>query len=169
MSRDNESTSPVDHRVEARPQGLVHWITLDDPARLNVLNTPMLDALCDALERVAEDPDARVAVLTGAGERAFIGGADIAEMAALDPESARAFITTLHEACLALREAPVPVIARIEGYCLGGGLEIAASCDLRVAAEGARLDGGCRPGGHGNDATARAGARGAHFGRMAAS
>src|SRR6185503_218248 len=77
----------------------------------------------------------RVVVLTGAGERAFIGGADINEMAELDEESARVFISQLHEACAALRNLPVPVIARISGYCLGAGLEIAASCDLRVAAD----------------------------------
>ena len=56
-------------------------------------------------------------------------------MANLDPESARAFITGLHEVCAALRDAPVPVIARIQGYCLGGGLEVAASCDIRVASD----------------------------------
>jgi enoyl-CoA hydratase/carnithine racemase len=78
----------------------------------------------------------RVAVLTGAGGRAFIGGADVNELVRLEPGSARRFITTLHEACQAIRELPVPVIARIDGYCLGGGLEVAASCDLRVASEG---------------------------------
>jgi enoyl-CoA hydratase/carnithine racemase len=82
-------------------------------------------------------PDMRAIVLTGAGDRAFIGGADIAEMVALDPATARTFITGLHEVCAALRDAPVPVIARIQGYCLGGGLEVAASCDIRVAASDA--------------------------------
>ncbi len=81
----------------------------------------------------------RACVLTGAGERAFIGGADIAEMAGLEPDTARRFITTLHEVCRALRELPVPVIARIQGYCLGGGLEVAAACDLRLAAADARF------------------------------
>jgi len=76
-----------------------------------------------------------VLILTGAGDQAFIGGADINEMAALDKSSARDFIARLHNACAELRQLPVPVIARINGYCLGAGLEIAASCDLRVAAD----------------------------------
>ena len=77
--------------------------------------------------------------LRGAGERALIGGADINEMAGLDASGARAFITDLHRACQALRDLPVPVIARMRGYCLGGGLEIAAACDLRIAADDARM------------------------------
>jgi enoyl-CoA hydratase len=77
----------------------------------------------------------RAVVLRGDGDKAFIGGADIREMAALDPASARAFITRLHEVCDGLRRLPVPVIARIDGYALGAGLEIAASCDMRIASE----------------------------------
>src|SRR5262249_39114110 len=79
------------------------------------------------------DAALRAVVLTGAGERAFIGGADIATMAGLDPDGAVAFITSLHEAIAAVRAIPVPVIPRVNGYCLGAGLEVAAGCDLRVA------------------------------------
>ncbi|KAJ5455404.1 hypothetical protein N7475_010525 [Penicillium sp. IBT 31633x] len=72
--------------------------------------------------------------LTGAGEKAFIGGADLTEMAALrNPTAARTFITHVHDACAALRRCPVPVIARVNGFALGAGLEIAAACDMRVA------------------------------------
>ncbi len=115
---------------------LVGRIAVDRAAKLNVLNRRLIRQLRQAVSILGAIEDVRALVLTGAGGRAFIGGADIAEMAALDPVSARGFIDDLHGACLSLREAPVPVIARIEGYCLGGGMEIAASCDLRAAAEG---------------------------------
>ena len=78
-------------------------------------------------------------VLTGAGDRAFIGGADLNELGALCADSARLFITRLHRACKAIRDCPVPVIGRINGFCLGAGLEVAASCDMRAAADGGAL------------------------------
>jgi len=75
-------------------------------------------------------------VLTGAGDKAFCGGANIDEMAQIaSPEDARAFIEMVHGVCRAIRAAPVPVIARINGFCLGAGLEVAAACDLRIAGE----------------------------------
>ena len=114
-------------------------LTVANPGKLNILDSRLCTVLRDHALALAEDADLRAVVLTGAGNRAFIGGADIAEMADLDESGARAFITGLHQACAALRALPVPVIARIQGFCLGGGLEVAASCDLRVAAEGARF------------------------------
>jgi enoyl-CoA hydratase/carnithine racemase len=79
-------------------------------------------------------------IVTGAGDRAFAGGVDIRAMAALDgPEAARAFITRVHGVCAAVRAIPVPVIARVRGYCFGGALELAAACDLRIAAADARF------------------------------
>lgn len=115
--------------------GRVGTLTLDNQARINIVNTPILHELIEALIELAADDDLRVLVLAGAGERAFFGGADIKEMAALDEDGAERFITLLHAFCRALREFPVPVIARIDGYALGAGLEVAASCDLRVASE----------------------------------
>ena len=119
--------------------GRVATVTVDNPAKLNILDPDGIAALERAFVGLAADGALRAVVLGGAGSRAFIGGADIRAMAALDRESARAFITGLHRACEAIRELPVPVIARIEGYALGAGLEIAASCDLRVAADSARF------------------------------
>jgi enoyl-CoA hydratase len=109
-------------------------IVVDNAPRLNILNSSLIGQLTASVNSLRDDEQLRLLILSGAGERAFIGGADINEMVGLDPDSARAFITRLHEACAALRNLPVPVIARISGYCLGAGLEIAASCDLRVAA-----------------------------------
>jgi len=116
-------------------RGCTARIVVDNQSRLNILNSELIRQLTSAIRSLAENERLRVLILTGAGDRAFIGGADINEMVGLDQSSAREFISRLHEACVALRVLPVPVIARISGYCLGAGLEIAASCDLRVAAD----------------------------------
>lgn len=113
----------------------VTWITINYPTRLNVMNTALMERLTPAIRAVGNEPDLRAVVLTGAGDRAFIGGADIKEFSALDPSSAEAFITRIHDVCQAIRDCPVPVIARINGYCLGAGFEVAASCDLRIASD----------------------------------
>ena len=114
-------------------------VTIDNPARLNTLNTAVMTDLVAELERLGGDRTLRVVVLRGAGERAFIGGADIDEMASLEPASARAFITLVHRSCDVLRRLPVPVIARIQGYVFGAGVEVAAACDMRLAAADAQF------------------------------
>ncbi|MFY9571769.1 MAG: enoyl-CoA hydratase [Blastocatellia bacterium] len=119
---------------DRKGRGCVARVTVDYQARLNILNSELIRQLTEAIGSLAKNDRLRVVILTGAGDRAFIGGADINEMVSLDSSLARDFISRLHEASLALRNLPVPVIARINGYCLGAGLEIAASCDLRVAA-----------------------------------
>jgi enoyl-CoA hydratase len=120
-------------KVEHDGRG-VATIILDRPEKLNALDSETLIVLAEHVTALVKEPGTRVLVLRGAGERAFVGGADVREMAALSgPEQARAFITRVHRACDALRRAPVPVIARLNGHVLGAGLEIAASCDLRVA------------------------------------
>ena len=125
--------------VDRQPPG-VAIIAIDRPAKLNALNSETLHALTERITELSRDPTLRMIVLRGAGERAFASGADLGEMAALSgPEAARAFITRIHQACAAIRAAPVPVVARIVGPCLGAGLEIAASCDLRIAAANAHF------------------------------
>jgi enoyl-CoA hydratase/carnithine racemase len=122
-------------KIEKRDdQGRVVRITLDNVKKLNTLNTPLIEQLTTLIKDYQDDEDLRVMILTGEGNRSFIGGVDINELAGLTPATAVAFITRLHTLCSAIRDVPVPVIARISGYCLGGGLEVAASCDLRVAA-----------------------------------
>ena len=114
----------------------VTTITIDREAKLNALDSPTLEALAEVAASSGARPGLRAVVLRGAGARPFIGGADVVEMSGLSgPEAARAFITRVHHACDALRRVPVPVIARIEGYVLGAGLEVAASCDMRVASD----------------------------------
>jgi enoyl-CoA hydratase/carnithine racemase len=120
----------VDVRQDTRRVAVV---TIDNSAKLNTLNTRVMTALIGAVEKLGTDDGLRAVVLRGAGERAFIGGADIAEMSGLDPASARAFITLVHRCCDVFRRLPVPVIARIQGYVFGAGVEVAAACDMRVA------------------------------------
>lgn len=130
-------TAGVDVEVKQVSGASVAWITIDEERRLNVLNSPRIAALKAAFDNLSGNDALRAVVVTGAGSRAFVGGADLCELGSLDEESARAFITGLHEACAAARKCPVPVIARINGFCLGAGLELAASCDMRVTVDDA--------------------------------
>lgn len=142
MSNPTHTMSNSDrilHTVDTREHGSVHTVTVNNPAKLNILDSTTITALRATLTAAGERDDARVLVLRGAGARAWIGGADIREMATLDAESAVAFIRRLQQLCQCIRELPVPVIAAIRGYCLGAGLEVAACCDLRLAAHGARF------------------------------
>ena len=126
----------VDVKIDDNQErGLVARIVVDYQERLNTLNSELIRQLTSALNSLTHKEELRVVILTGAGKRAFIGGADVNEMAELNKPSAKDFITRLHGACAAVRNVPVPVIARISGFCLGAGLEIAASCDLRIAAD----------------------------------
>lgn len=125
-------TEPVFPRLEERPTGRVAFLAVNNPDGLNAMDSGRMEALAAVLKDFASDPGLRALVLTGAGERAFIGGADIREMAAFpDPASARAFITRVHGVCEALRDLPVPTLARINGFTFGAGLEVAAACDQR--------------------------------------
>jgi enoyl-CoA hydratase/carnithine racemase len=126
-------------RLDARAGGSVAYLTLDNRAKLNTLDRALMTEFIGKVEALGGRDDLRALVLTGAGDKAFIGGASIPEMAALDGDTARDFITLVHRTCDSLRRLPVPVIARIDGYALGAGLEVAVSCDLRVATTRAKF------------------------------
>jgi enoyl-CoA hydratase/carnithine racemase len=129
----------VSVEILGRAEGTVACVTVDNRRRLNCLSTPLILELIAAFAKLGKEERLRAVVLTGAGDRAFVGGADLHELAALTPDTARLFITRLHQACTAIRDCPVPVIGRIGGFCLGAGLELAASCDFRAAAESAQF------------------------------
>ena len=135
-------------KTEERPSGCVATVTIDNQQRLNCLASPAIISLRQAFEKLSEDASLRAIILTGAGDKAFIGGADLRELGAADPDSVRLFITRLHQACLAIRDCPVPVIGRINGFCLGAGLEGCAMERvhlfpvLGLEADGDRGDGG---------------------------
>jgi enoyl-CoA hydratase/carnithine racemase len=124
--------------VDASLDGAVARIFLNRPDKANALDSAHLDGLYQALIGLQQQPQARVAVLGGHG-RAFCGGADVRELAALDASTSRLFLTKIHAACEAIRALPIPVVARLHGAVIGAGLEIAAACDLRIAAEGTRF------------------------------
>jgi enoyl-CoA hydratase/carnithine racemase len=133
------SASRVDLRLDERAGGTVAFLTVDNRAKLNTLDRALMTDFIGKVETLTSRDDLRALVLRGAGEKAFIGGASIPEMAALVSDTARDFITVVHQTCDCLRRLPVPVIAAIDGYALGAGLEVAVSCDLRVATRRAKF------------------------------
>ena len=114
-------------------------LTVREAGTHNVLSTPVMLDLLRAMQALDGCEDLRVLVLRGSGNKAFVAGADIREMRDLNEASAREFIDRLRQVCEAMRTLPVPVIARVAGWALGGGLELAAACDLRVASNRAQF------------------------------
>ena len=125
--------------VVERRDDAVAVVTIERQEALNALNVETLTELRDRLGELAEDESARVVVLTGAGERAFVAGADIKYMSGLGPGEAKEWGGLGHEAAGLLEEMPKPTIAAINGFALGGGCELALGCDLRYASSNARL------------------------------
>ncbi|GMV04219.1 MAG: enoyl-CoA hydratase [Gemmatimonadota bacterium] len=153
--------SPV--LLEKRPDG-VAVLTLNRPEKLNALNAEVRRLLRDRFEALADDDDVRVVVLHGAGDKAFVAGADISEFAARTAEEQRAVYSQprIYEV---VRDFPKPVIAALHGFCIGGGSELALACDVRVADRTARLSQaeiriGLIPGGGGTQHLARLVGRG---------
>jgi enoyl-CoA hydratase len=122
----------LDHRCVAT-------VTVNNPGQRNALGNDGKRELAEALERVATTDGLRVVILTGAGDKSFIGGANLKEMSTFVRHDASEGPTLTHRVCEAIRRTPVPVLARINGWCLGAGLEIAAACDMRAAVETAHF------------------------------
>jgi enoyl-CoA hydratase/carnithine racemase len=132
-------TPRIEVRLAQHEQGAVGYVTLHHETKLNTLTRALMTRFVSEVEALGRRDDLRALIVSGAGGTAFVGGANIDELAALDRTSAKDYIVLVHRTCDCLRQLPVPVIARIDGYALGAGLEVAASCDLRVASTGSRF------------------------------
>ena len=135
------TTGEIEVALAARPEGgQVARVTIAHERKLNTLNPLLMHRFIETMATLSGKADLRAVVLTGAGPKAFVGGADIGAMAAIeDGTQAEAFIRLVHGCCAAVRDCPVPVIGRINGWTLGAGLELAAACDMRIAAAGAQF------------------------------
>jgi enoyl-CoA hydratase/carnithine racemase len=131
----------VTERLIERKEGALGWLIFNNPERRNAVSLDMWEAIPGALAKFEADPDVRVIVLTGAGDKAFVSGADISqfEKQRSSEEAVKRYEEIGEAAQAKLAAFEKPMIAMIRGYCLGGGLNIANSCDLRIAAEDARF------------------------------
>jgi enoyl-CoA hydratase/carnithine racemase len=120
-------------------EGPISTITINRPEALNTLTHELILNLTTEIKNWSSEPYIRIIILTGSGDRAFVGGVDVRAMMDLDPDGAERFITDLHSCFLAIRQSEKIVIASINGFALGGGLEMVASCDLRIASDRARF------------------------------
>ncbi|WP_245566213.1 enoyl-CoA hydratase [Stappia stellulata] len=144
---DDSTMQATDHgasdaaRIETFVDGAVGWLSVHNPARRNAVTLEMWRALPGAVAALAATPGLRCVVLRGAGDATFVAGADISEFATLrkDARSAQAYEASNVAAFDALRDCPLPTVAMVRGFCLGGGLGLAAACDLRIADETAQF------------------------------
>ena len=132
---DTQPSAPV----ATADHGAVRVITVNRPDKLNALNAATLDALHRAFDAAADDDAVRCVVLTGAGTKAFVAGADISEMNTLTPVQGRDFSLRGQRLMRRIEKLPKPVVAMVNGFALGGGLELAMACHLRIAGDNARL------------------------------
>jgi len=128
-------------RVAARRDGAIGWLVFDNPGRRNAVSLEMWEAIPRVLDDFAADADIRVVVLTGAGDKAFVSGADISqfEKERSNADAVKRYDEIGERAQASLAGYDKPVIAMIRGYCLGGGLNVANLCDLRIASDDARF------------------------------
>lgn len=125
--------------VEITREGVVAVVTVNRPEALNALNTQTKEELLEAVRRLSVDESVRAVVLTGAGEKSFVAGADITEMSGFTAEQARRSSSLGQSVMNAIEAAPQAWIAAVNGFALGGGCELALACDIRLASENAKF------------------------------
>lgn len=125
--------------VELKKNGKTAVLTINRPEALNALNSQVLSDLKAALDELKKEADLRCLIITGAGPKSFVAGADIGEMSTMNPKKGEAFGIAGNKVMSQVASFPCPVIAAVNGYALGGGFELALACDLRLASEKARF------------------------------
>jgi enoyl-CoA hydratase len=128
-------------KIITRKEDGIGWVVFNNPARRNAVSMEMFEALAAVMNSYAADPDVRVVILKGAGDKAFVAGADISQFKEkrTNADDVRAYNAVGEAANMALQNCPKPTIAMIRGYCIGGGTALAVGCDIRIAAEDARF------------------------------
>src|SRR5688572_10959784 len=141
MNHPGTALQTLTDKLVARKEGAIGWIIFNNPARHNAVSLEMWQSLPLVLDAYASDPEVRVIVLKGEGEKAFVAGADISQFKEKrsSPEAVAHYNATADGAAEVLRGCTKPTIAMIRGYCIGGGTGIAVSCDIRIAADDARF------------------------------
>ena len=129
------------NKLIARKDGAIGWVIFNNPQKRNAMSMEMTQAMGAALEDYARDPAIRVVILKGAGDKAFVSGADISEFKEqrATADAMEAYNAASNHAAKALQECPKPTIAMIRGYCMGGGMGTAVGCDLRIASDDSRF------------------------------
>ncbi len=117
----------------------IGWIIVNRPSKLNALNMETINELASAFRDFADDPDVTAVIMTGTGDKAFIAGADIGELAGLDADSGERYVLNGQELTRQMENFAKPVIAAINGFALGGGTEMALACHVRIASENAKM------------------------------
>jgi len=125
--------------ILTKQNGPLATITINRPEVLNSISNELVYELIKAFRNISSDPNIRIIVITGAGDKAFVGGVDLHTLAKLDIKTGERFISDLHNFFLEIRKSEKIVIASINGYTLGGGLEMVAACDLRIASDRSRF------------------------------
>src|SRR3954470_20172037 len=133
--------STTTEKLIARKENGIGWIIFNNPAKRNAMSMDMYEAMTAALEDYSRDPAVRVVILKGAGDKAFVSGADISEFKEkrATAESTEIYHAASERAAKTLRDCPKPTIAMIRGFCMGGGMGTAVNCDLRIASEDSRF------------------------------
>lgn len=139
VTADDVEAYDYKHLKLAFDEDGVAWVTIDRPKQLNALNSEVVEELRICVGDLTDDPETEAIVITGGGDKAFVAGADIGELADLSPHEARGLSLTGQDVLAMIENCPKPVVAMINGFALGGGLELALACHLRVAATTAKL------------------------------